>query len=71
MAGRNHLYIPGPTNVPNEILNAMHVNMEDHRSPVFPKLLTPLLQDLKKSLKQKPDKPLFSPRPAPQAGKLR
>jgi alanine-glyoxylate transaminase/serine-glyoxylate transaminase/serine-pyruvate transaminase len=48
MAGRNHLYIPGPTNVPNEILNAMHVNMEDHRSPVFPKLLTPLLQDLKK-----------------------
>ncbi|MGZ5043978.1 MAG: aminotransferase class V-fold PLP-dependent enzyme [Methylobacter sp.] len=51
MAGRNHLYIPGPTNVPNEILNAMHVNMEDHRSPVFPKLLTPLLQDLKKIFK--------------------
>ena len=48
MAGRNHLYIPGPTNVPNEILNAMHVNMEDHRSPVFPELLTPLLRDLKK-----------------------
>ena len=48
MAGRNHLYIPGPTNVPNEILNAMHIPMEDHRSPVFPKLLTPLLQDLKK-----------------------
>lgn len=51
MAGRNHLYIPGPTNVPNEILNAMHINMEDHRSPVFPKLLTPLLQDLKKVFK--------------------
>jgi len=51
MAGRNHLYIPGPTNVPNEILNAMHVTMEDHRSPVFPKLLTPLLQDLKKVFK--------------------
>jgi alanine-glyoxylate transaminase / serine-glyoxylate transaminase / serine-pyruvate transaminase len=48
MAGRNHLYIPGPTNVPNEVLNAMHIAMEDHRSPVFPKLLTPLLQDLKK-----------------------
>jgi len=29
----------------------MHVNMEDHRSPVFPKLLTPLLQDLKKIFK--------------------
>jgi alanine-glyoxylate transaminase/serine-glyoxylate transaminase/serine-pyruvate transaminase len=48
MAGRNHLYIPGPTNVPNEVLNAMHVTQEDHRSPAFPKLLTPLLQDLKK-----------------------
>ena len=48
MAGRNHLYIPGPTNVPNEILNAMHIPMEDHRSPIFPKLLTPLLEDLKK-----------------------
>lgn len=48
MAGRNHLYIPGPTNVPNEVLNAMHITMEDHRSPIFPKLLTPLLQDLKK-----------------------
>ena len=48
MAGRNHLYIPGPTNVPNEVLNAMHVPMEDHRSPVFPKLFAPLLEDLKK-----------------------
>jgi alanine-glyoxylate transaminase / serine-glyoxylate transaminase / serine-pyruvate transaminase len=48
MAGRNHLYIPGPTNVPNEVLNAMHMAMEDHRSPIFPNLLTPLLQDLKK-----------------------
>jgi alanine-glyoxylate transaminase / serine-glyoxylate transaminase / serine-pyruvate transaminase len=48
MAGRNHLYIPGPTNVPDEVLNAMHMAMVDHRSPIFPKLLTPLLQDLKK-----------------------
>ena len=48
MAGRNHLYIPGPTNVPDEVLSAMHVPMEDHRSPTFPKLLSPLLEDLKK-----------------------
>ncbi|MDD5114250.1 MAG: aminotransferase class V-fold PLP-dependent enzyme, partial [Methylobacter sp.] len=51
MAGRNHLFIPGPTNVPHEVLSAMHIPMEDHRSPVFPKLLTPLLQDLKKVFK--------------------
>ncbi|MDP3335028.1 MAG: aminotransferase class V-fold PLP-dependent enzyme, partial [Methylococcaceae bacterium] len=46
-----HLFIPGPTNVPHEVLSAMHIPMEDHRSPIFPKLLTPLLQDLKKVFK--------------------
>jgi len=51
MAGRNHLYIPGPTNTPNEILSAMHVTMEDHRSPIFPKLFKPVLEDLKKVFK--------------------
>lgn len=51
MAGRNHLYIPGPTNTPNEILSAMHVTMEDHRSPIFPKLFKPILEDLKKVFK--------------------
>jgi alanine-glyoxylate transaminase/serine-glyoxylate transaminase/serine-pyruvate transaminase len=48
MAGRNHLYIPGPTNVPIEIMSAMNVVSEDHRSPIFPNLLKPILQDLKK-----------------------
>jgi len=42
MAGRNHLYIPGPTNVPTEVSNAMRVDMEDHRSPTFPEFLKPL-----------------------------
>ncbi len=48
MAGRNHLFVPGPTNTPHEILSAMHVPMEDHRSPIFPNLLKPILEDLKK-----------------------
>ncbi len=48
MAGRNHLFIPGPTNTPHSVLSAMHVPMEDHRSPIFPKLLKPVLEDLKK-----------------------
>lgn len=51
MAGRNHLYVPGPTNLPDSILNAMHVSMEDHRSPMFPQLVKPLLEDLKKIFK--------------------
>ena len=48
MAGRNHLFIPGPTNTPHEVLSAMHVAMEDHRSPIFPNLFKPILADLKK-----------------------
>jgi len=48
MAGRNHLFIPGPTNTPHEVLSAMHLPMEDHRSPIFPNLLKPILADLKK-----------------------
>ncbi len=47
MPGRNHLFVPGPTTVPDTILSAMHLPMVDHRSPDFPALVGPLLQDLK------------------------
>src|SRR6188474_3950175 len=49
--GRNFLFVPGPTNVPDRILRAMHVAMEDHRSPNFPSLTKPLFNDLKKIFK--------------------
>jgi len=49
--GRNFLFVPGPTNVPDRILRAMHVAMEDHRSPDFPKLTRPLYERLKKVFK--------------------
>ena len=51
MAGRNFLFVPGPTNVPDRVLRAMHVAMEDHRSPNFPSLTKPLFGDLKKIFK--------------------
>jgi alanine-glyoxylate transaminase / serine-glyoxylate transaminase / serine-pyruvate transaminase len=51
MAGRNFLFVPGPTNVPDRVLRAMHVAMEDHRSSSFPALATPVLEDLKKVFK--------------------
>ena len=47
MAGRNFLFVPGPTNVPDRILRAMDRAMEDHRSSAFPALATELLHDLK------------------------
>ncbi len=51
--GRNFLFVPGPTNVPDRILRAMHVAMEDHRSPDFPSLTRPLFEDMKKIFKTK------------------
>ncbi|MDQ3222291.1 MAG: aminotransferase class V-fold PLP-dependent enzyme, partial [Gemmatimonadota bacterium] len=51
MAGRNFLFVPGPTNVPDRVLRAMHRAMEDHRSSDFPALAAPVLEDLKRIFK--------------------
>ncbi|MDD9864569.1 MAG: aminotransferase class V-fold PLP-dependent enzyme [Gammaproteobacteria bacterium] len=51
MAGRNFLFIPGPTNVPERIVNAMHVSQEDMRATDFPDFTLPLFEDLKKIFK--------------------
>src|SRR5438067_6980934 len=47
MPGRNFLFVPGPTNVPDRVLRAMHRAMEDHRSSAFPALASGVLQDVK------------------------
>ena len=47
MAGRNFLFVPGPTNVPDRVQRAMIVSMEDHRSPDFPQLANETLEGLK------------------------
>ena len=46
MAGRNFLFVPGPTNIPDRILRSMTVAMEDHRSSKFPELTRSLFPDL-------------------------
>jgi alanine-glyoxylate transaminase/serine-glyoxylate transaminase/serine-pyruvate transaminase len=51
VAGRNFLFVPGPTNVPDRVLRAMVIAMEDHRSSSFPELSTGLLKGLKKVFK--------------------
>ncbi len=51
MAGRNFLFVPGPTNVPDRVLRAMHIAMEDHRSSSFPSLAAPVFEELKKIFK--------------------
>ena len=36
MAGHAHLFIPGPTNIPEAVRQAMNIPMEDMRAPSFP-----------------------------------
>ncbi|KAG0614175.1 hypothetical protein M758_6G156300 [Ceratodon purpureus] len=45
--GRNHLFVPGPTNIPEAILQSMNRNNEDHRSPAFPSLSKSVIDDVK------------------------
>jgi alanine-glyoxylate transaminase / serine-glyoxylate transaminase / serine-pyruvate transaminase len=47
-AGFNGLAVPGPTNLPFAIRQAMDVALEDHRAPDFPEFTLPLLTDLKR-----------------------
>jgi alanine-glyoxylate transaminase/serine-glyoxylate transaminase/serine-pyruvate transaminase len=61
MAGRNFLFVPGPTNVPDRVLRAMHVAMEDHRSPTFPELTHACLNGLKPIFKTRSGTPLLFP----------
>lgn len=61
MAGRNFLFVPGPTNVPDRVLRAMMVPMEDHRSPIFPELTRACLAGLKPIFKTTTGTPLLFP----------
>jgi alanine-glyoxylate transaminase/serine-glyoxylate transaminase/serine-pyruvate transaminase len=61
MAGRNGLFVPGPTNVPERVLRSMVVPMEDHRSPKFPALTLECLAGLKKVFKTQTGTPFIFP----------
>jgi alanine-glyoxylate transaminase/serine-glyoxylate transaminase/serine-pyruvate transaminase len=65
MAGRNFLFVPGPTNVPDRVLRAMMVSMEDHRSPVFPELARACLNGLKPIFKTTTAAPIIFPSSGP------
>ena len=48
MSDQNPLFIPGPTNIPNRLLNAMRVQTRDHRAPDFVETFAPVLEDCKR-----------------------
>jgi alanine-glyoxylate transaminase/serine-glyoxylate transaminase/serine-pyruvate transaminase len=61
MVGRNFLFVPGPTNVPDRVLRAMAVASEDHRSPDFPTLTRACLDGLKPIFKTTAGTPILFP----------
>ncbi|MEH6651352.1 MAG: L-aspartate--glyoxylate aminotransferase BhcA [Motiliproteus sp.] len=48
MSDQNPVFIPGPTNIPDRLLNAMHVQTRDHRAPDFVEAFAPALIDCKR-----------------------
>lgn len=51
--GTTHLFVPGPTNVPDVVRRAVNVPMEDHRAPDFPELVHDVLGGLKDLLRNR------------------
>jgi alanine-glyoxylate transaminase/serine-glyoxylate transaminase/serine-pyruvate transaminase len=49
--GQTHLFIPGPTNIPERVRQAMNVPMQDMRAPDFGELTLGLFDGLKKVLR--------------------
>lgn len=53
MSFQNPVFIPGPTNMPEELRKAVYMPTIDHRSPVFGEILHPALAGVKEVLKSK------------------
>ncbi len=53
MPGFKGLFVPGPTNMPFQIRQALDVALEDHRAPDYPQFILPLLADVKKVFQSK------------------
>lgn len=51
MSFQNPVFIPGPTNMPEEIRKACYMPTIDHRSPTFGGILNPCLENVRKVLK--------------------
>ena len=70
--GQTHLFIPGPTNIPERVRQAMNVPMQDMRAPDFGELTLGLFEGLKRVLRTALGRGLHVfPARAPARGKPR
>jgi len=61
MPGFKGLAVPGPTNLPFQVRQAMDIALEDHRAPDFPQFTLPLFADLKDIFQTKSGQVLIFP----------
>ena len=59
--GITHLFIPGPTNVPEDVRRSMNVVMQDMRAPDFGELTLGLFDDLRRVFKTETGRVLLFP----------
>jgi alanine-glyoxylate transaminase/serine-glyoxylate transaminase/serine-pyruvate transaminase len=61
MSFQNPVFIPGPTNMPEAIRQACYMPTIDHRSPLFGKILHPVLDGVRRVLKSEAAKVFVFP----------
>ena len=61
MPGNISLFVPGPTNMPDRVRQAMDISNEDHRAPGMDKFWHPLINDLKKVFETTSGQPIIFP----------
>ena len=61
MPGKTSLFVPGPTNMPDRVRQAMDISNEDHRAPGMDKFWHPLINDLKKVFETTSAQPIIFP----------
>ncbi len=61
MTSQNPVFIPGPTNIPDELRRAMNIQTLDHRAPDFVDILSPVLDDLRQVFKTSTGKVITFP----------
>ncbi|EFJ29703.1 hypothetical protein SELMODRAFT_267279 [Selaginella moellendorffii] len=59
--GRNHLFVPGPSNIPQKVMQALNRGNEDHRSPAFPVFSRQLLADVTRIFSTQSGTPFIIP----------
>lgn len=61
MSAQNPVFIPGPTNIPEELRRAIDFPTIDHRSAAFVEMLKPVLEGIKRILKTRAGETMIFP----------